>query len=144
MNLKNTKQLEEAIEIDLKRKATLDKFQEAWKALLAEIKVELTRVSFDSMSLGIHFAGTKHELEAVWGTLRRFGFEPPEHRPKAKDSSYNGLFIRETDNCKVYLFFSSTVCRQVKVGMKMVEQPVYETVCGETDLTPLTGVVRQN
>jgi hypothetical protein len=35
---------------------------------------------------------------------------------------------------RIWLAFSSTVCRRVKIGTKTVEQDVYETVCDELTL----------
>lgn len=134
MNQSNVDLLKEAIRIDEDRKKNLDTFKEAWEQILKNSKVQFQRVSFDSQTLDISITGTKHDLEAVWRELRKMGFESPDNRPKATDPSFTGYFKRQIDGCKVYLFFSSTVCRRVKTGTRMVEQDVYETVCGEVEI----------
>jgi hypothetical protein len=62
----------------------------------------------DSIDLSV--SGTAAELKECFRAFRKLGYEP-------------------NDRVRFWLFFSSTVCTLKKVGTKMVEQAVYETVC---------------
>jgi len=101
------------------------------------------RITCDSNSLDIALTGDKHVLEAVWGILRRNGYNilVETDRPKPNSPTYSQFFYREgeghdhsLDRARIWLTYTSTVCRRVKVGTKMVEQDVYETVCGEQEI----------
>jgi hypothetical protein len=95
-------------------------------------KISLLSARIDGYDMNISLSGDKHMLEAAWRVLRKLGFDAPSSRPEANQSSWNGRFHRKADDCTIYLFFTSSVCRRIKTGTKMVEQDIYETVCGET------------
>lgn len=88
------------------------------------------RFSVGGGSLDIAFSGDKHALEATWGVLRKAGFNCSNARPKPNQPTY-GSFFNHPTGAVIWLSFSSTVCRRVKIGTQMVEQDIYETVCGE-------------
>jgi hypothetical protein len=48
----------------------------------------------------------------------------------ARQTSYGAYFYNEERVC-IWFFFSSTQCRQVAVGKRMIEETIYETVCDE-------------
>ena len=91
--------------------------------------------------LNVSFSGNKAKLLAVMRLLRRSGFsyrgDPPEANatswgaywvnPKLDDPDY----VRTTS--KLWMYFTSSVCRRVQVGTQMVEEPVYETRCGDDE-----------
>jgi hypothetical protein len=87
--------------------------------------------------LNLPILGTGQDLVRVWRALRAAGFEPPEVRPKADSSYWSGFFEKWTYDytLRVYVTFSSTICRQVKVGTKTIEVDEYETVC-EGEVNP--------
>jgi predicted porin len=80
----------------------------------------------------IYTHGNAHVLAACIRALRTNGFSStskPEKNKAEFEASYrndNGLHIIFT--------FTSQVCRRVQIGTKLVEQPVYEIVCGEMSL----------
>jgi hypothetical protein len=80
-------------------------------------------------SIDLTFSGDGERFGKVWTELRRNGYKPYS-RPKKGDTSYYGSFDQE-GFARIWLNFSSTMCQRVQVGTKMVEQPVYETRCGE-------------
>lgn len=75
------------------------------------------------------FTGDGMKLKLVWGTLRRAGFNTIL-RPEKGQTTFYAFWERE-GHAKIFMDFSSSVCRRVKVGTKTVEQDVYEIQCGE-------------
>lgn len=87
------------------------------------------RFNGDDGSVHLSFSGNGEKFGRVWGELRRAGFRCDE-RPKAGATQFAGYFMRD-GYARLWLFFTSSVCRQVQVGTRTVEQPIYETRCGE-------------
>lgn len=81
----------------------------------------------DSSDLNISIAGSKTDLGNAWAVLRKLGFSAPSNRPEANQSEFRGTFINN-DDVRVYLVFSSTVCRRVPTGKK-IEVDEYEIRC---------------
>ena len=75
--------------------------------------------------------GDKHAFLAFARAIRKHGFELPKIEKGATGfTKYERL--GEGDNeLTLYFTFTSSTCRRVKVGTKMVEQDVFETVCDE-------------
>lgn len=100
------------------------------------------RIAEYSDSFDVSLAGDARALARVWGALRRAGYSP-RTRPEKGQSGYTSFWDHaEPDRVtKFYLSFSSTVCRRVKVGTRMVEQDVYENVCdgGGVDVAAIEG-----
>jgi len=91
--------------------------------------IELQRVSFDSDSIDISITGDQEVLKTVFQALRPLGYVPrtrPDIQPQA---TYQTYFDHPDKDMKVWLNFSSTLCKRVKVGTKMQEVDIYETVC---------------
>lgn len=84
-----------------------------------------------SGEVDLNFAGDAHKLAAVVRILRTAGFSTTAERPKQGDTSWSAFY--EHPNCAVrtWLHFTSSVCKRVKIGTKMVEQDIYETQCGD-------------
>lgn len=93
----------------------------------------ITNTSVDYIGLNIYAAGDKHDLAGVIRALRVNGFKLEGEPPAKSTPSWTGFFYNLARAC-IYVSFSSKVCRRVKVGTKMIEQDVYETVCDETTL----------
>jgi hypothetical protein len=84
-----------------------------------------------SSEIDVRFAGDAHKLASVVRILRTSGFNTDAARPKQGDTSWSAFYTHPDCGTKLYLYFSSSVCKRVKVGTKMVEQDVYETQCGD-------------
>jgi hypothetical protein len=80
-------------------------------------------------SIDLSFPGDGETLGKVWGLLRRHGYRT-EARPKKGDTGFTAFWERD-GMPRIWMQFSSTLCRRVQVGTKMVEQPIYETQCGD-------------
>lgn len=99
--------------------------------------------NLDNEHINLSFAGDGEKLKTVWGHMRRAGFNTTT-RPAKGDTEFNAFWHQE-GFAGIFMMFSSTMCRRVKVGTKMVEQAIYETQCGElpeieTDDKPVTVV----
>lgn len=81
-------------------------------------------------SLDVRLIGDKQKFIALLRVLARFGLKAPKVEKGATGFSHF-FYPEDMPGLQVYVCFSSTVCRRVKTGTKMVEQDVYETVCDE-------------
>lgn len=95
---------------------------------LEELDIDI-RFDLRDGDIAVSFTGDGERLKEVWAEFRRNGFEPSS-RPE-KGATGHLCFWSKPDFAKFFMSFSSSMCRRVQVGTKMVEQPVYETVCGE-------------
>lgn len=93
------------------------------------------RFDLDVGYISLPFAGDGHKLGEVWGLLRRHGYKT-SLRPEKGQNEFCAFWKRE-DFAELFMHFTSTLCKRVQVGTKMVEQPIYETQCG--DLLPELG-----
>lgn len=85
--------------------------------------------SMDGDYINLSFTGDGPKLAAVWKLLRHHGFKNSCH-PKKGDTTFYAFWEQE-GHAKFFMSFTSSVCRRVQVGTKMVETPIYETHCGE-------------
>lgn len=98
---------------------------------LIVIQEYVLRFSFDVASLDIHVAGDHHVFKGMFSALRKLGYNC-ESRPKDKFMASWSCwwhYDEHDSHTKLWVSFSSTKCTRVKVGTKMVEQIIYETVC---------------
>jgi hypothetical protein len=87
----------------------------------------------DSTHFNVVFSGDKELLTKAVRILRVAGFSfDPSDRPKAGETSWSTYFRHPDCQINIWFYFTSTVCKQVQVGTKTVEVPVYEVQCGET------------
>lgn len=91
------------------------------------------RFNLSDGDITVAFTGNGERLKSVWAEFRRNGFDPSS-RPAA-GSTGHACFWNKAGAAPFFMNFSSSVCRRVQVGTKMVEQPIYETKCEE--LPPL-------
>lgn len=117
--------------------AEIGRRRERWQAIrpLALPIVQLIwsfdgRVDVDS-DLNLHVSGDTHRLAAIVRALRTRGFKSQSDAPEKGKSSWYARFRHEDCSTDIWLAFSSTVCRRVKVGTKLEEVDVYDTVCDE-------------
>lgn len=96
-----------------------------------------------SSDVDVSFTGDAKKLAAVVTILRGSGFNTTAARPKKGDTSWSAYYNHPDCETKVWLYFTSSVCKRVKVGTKMVEQDVFEVQCGdivEPEIPQLTAV----
>jgi hypothetical protein len=97
---------------------------------LQELEIE-PRLNLSDGQIEITFTGDGPKLSQVWGELRRQGFKNDSFPRKGMAQFATYFRAPDQRESMIWLYFSSTVCRQVQVGTRMVEQPIYETQCGE-------------
>lgn len=95
---------------------------------LEELDIEPS-FSLREGDVDLSFTGDGAKLGEVWKALRQAGYTT-NCRPKKGDSTFYTHWFLEGYST-IWMNFSSSVCRRVKVGTKMVEQDVYEVQCGE-------------
>jgi len=86
------------------------------------------RMNCDSEEVNFYASGKADVLKEIFRAFRKLGYEPSS-RPEAKPQSNFTCYFSRDGRPTFYLSFSSTLCRRVKVGTKMQEVDVYETVC---------------
>ena len=94
----------------------------------------VVRIAFDNAaSLDISVSGDHHVFKGMWAALRKLGYQASSKPTAKKFSSWQGWFYHEhqTGDARlpIWITFSSTKCTRKKIGVKMVEQPIYEMVC---------------
>lgn len=96
-----------------------------------------------SGTIYVSMTGDKQKLIQAFRIFRTAGMEFAGDRPKRGDSSWCAAFKHASQSVYVYFQFSSSVCRRVKIGTKMVEQDVFETQCGDitVDSPPVLTIV---
>jgi hypothetical protein len=95
---------------------------------LEEMDIDL-QFNPDGGYIVLCFTGDGERLAAVWKELRRNGYKN-DCRPKKGDTTFYAFWER-VGYARLFMSFSSSMCRRVQVGTKMVETPIYETQCGE-------------
>lgn len=130
--------LEDPIEILLAQSALdLAKRRQKWATVrdfYRPILNALQRVGIEpslSTDIDLNFAGDAQKLSAVVRILRTNGFSTTAERPKAGSNTWYARYSNPEVGLDVWLSFTSSVCKRVKVGTKMVEQDVYEVQCGD-------------
>src|SRR6185312_10756363 len=78
-----------------------------------EMDIDL-RFDCDMKMIGLTFAGDGPRLGAVWGELRRHGFNCST-RPKKGDTQFSGWFEQQ-GYPPITVYFTSTLCKRVQVG----------------------------
>lgn len=95
---------------------------------LEELDIDV-KFSLREGDIDLSFTGDGARLGEVWSALRHAGYLP-DNRP-TKGEAVFCTHWRQEGFAILWMNFSSSVCRRVKVGTKMVEQDVYEVQCGE-------------
>lgn len=81
----------------------------------------------------LSFSGDVALLRKVWFILRQHGYQP-SHRPTEEDRASFHTFWRKDEQVAIWMSFSSSHCKLVKTGTRMVEEPVYEVHCGDNPI----------
>lgn len=91
----------------------------------------LISVSIDtsSQSIDISYAGDKLVMHGIFKAFRALGYIS-DKRPTEKESQFTCYWNHPDSDMRIWLRFSSTVCKRIKIGTKMEKVDVYETRCG--------------
>ena len=99
-------------------------FDELKETFGEEIDLRLNDIDTD-----VRFTGDKKKLISVLRIVRKYGFEINGERTQEGNPEWYS-YVRHPDcQAPVWIAFTSSVCRRVKVGTKMIEQDVYEVRC---------------
>ncbi len=141
MNTQIDTMMDDPIEISLAEQSlALAKQRQQWNAIkdfYRPIINALQRLGIDvrlTNAIDVTFAGDAHKLASVVRILRTSGFSTEAAKPKQGDTSWYAYYTHPDCGVMVWLYFTSSVCRRVKVGTKMVEQDVFETQCGDISI----------
>jgi hypothetical protein len=141
MNAQVETMLDDPIEITLAEQSlALAKMRQRWNAIkdfYRPIVNALHRLGLEprlSGDIDLSFTGDAKKLTAVVTILRHAGMQTTGARPKPGDTTWSAYYSHPDCETKLWLYFTSSVCRRVKVGTKMVEQDVFETRCGDITL----------
>jgi hypothetical protein len=120
---------QEISEIETRREKWLE-LRDLYLPLVRRFKELELGPYFDGRDINISFSGDKAKLTSVIRILRTNGFDTDADAPKANSNCWSAYFTNSEDSrIQFWINFSSTVCRMVKTGTKMVEQDVYEVQC---------------
>lgn len=138
MNAQVETLLEDPIEISLAEESiAIAKKRQKWNAIrdfYRPVINALQRLGLEprlSNEVDVSFAGDARKLAAVVRILRTSGFDTTAERPKPGSNTWYAYYEHPDCSTKIWLNFTSSVCRRVKIGTKMVEQDVYEVQCGD-------------
>jgi hypothetical protein len=140
MNAQVETVLESSVDISLAEQALkLAKMRQRWAAcrdIFAPVVSAFQRIGIEPTFQGDDYVtvmatGDKSRLEQAFRILRGAGFTFRADRPKKGDSQWYAFFAHPDSETKIFFQFTSSVCKRVKVGTKMVEQDVFETQCGD-------------
>lgn len=131
--------LESSIDIGLAEQALkLAKMRQRWAAcrdIFAPVIASFQRMGIEPQMqddyITVCATGDKSKLEQAFRVLRGADFSFTAERPKKGDSQWYAFFTHPDSETKIFFQFTSSVCKRVKVGTKMVEQDVFETQCGD-------------
>ena len=119
------------------KREKLKKFRDAIQAnadKLRAILADFVEIGAEPITDGdwIHITvtGDKHKFLQFCRAMRKHGIELPKIE-KGSTGFTKLHFLGDAYELTLYFNFSSTQCRRVKVGTKMVEQEVFEVVCDE-------------
>lgn len=87
----------------------------------------------DLKDVNFSIAGDREVLNRAFRILRGAGFQPKD-RPEDGKPEFTTVFTGPAGE-RIYLSFSSTVCRRVKVRTEMQEVAIYEIRCGDDAVT---------
>jgi hypothetical protein len=86
------------------------------------------RMDCDTEDINFYVSGKTDVIKEIFRAFRKLGYEPSS-RPEAKPQSSFTCYFHQDGKPTFYLSFASTLCKRVKVGTKMQEVDIYETVC---------------
>jgi hypothetical protein len=105
-------------------------------SLLQNRGVTLHYTDFSNGTPTYAITGNKETLNELFRCLRRVGYKLSEYAQKPQEKqTYWTAFWDHENGSRIFTSFSSTACRQVKVGEKQITVDVYETVCDDGNVS---------
>ena len=89
-----------------------------------------TKLNHNDVDISV--TGTRTTMNTLVGTLRKLGYVA-NRTPVEGDTSYCTYFYQGDTDFRVWVNFTSTVCRRVKIGTEMREVDVYEVQCDDEE-----------
>lgn len=138
---------ENAIDLQLlQRQIDLAKTKARWNScrhymspLVHMLTAQGLDVNFDN-HLNITFTGDKPKFLEVLSALTICGFTlDNKERPKSDDTSWSSYCTHKAGSTQAWMYFTSSVCRRIKVGTETVTRDVFKVACDpmfETALPP--------
>lgn len=124
---------------------TLQERRQRWKAM-RDMALPLVQkaIGFEGRAdidtdLNLRIVGDKHTLAEMVRALRTRGWSTTEAPPMKGSNQWTAWYSHDNCDTRIFLIFTSKVCRRVQVGTKMVEQAVYETICDEITLPEMSA-----
>jgi len=97
---------------------------------LEVISEYLMRISFDNTrSVNVNVSGDHHVFLGMFKALRSLGYDSSDKPKEEKIAAWSSYWHHKDHKLRLWITFTSTSCKRVKIGTTMVEQDVYETVC---------------
>lgn len=142
--MRSEKEVHKAIKADLKsdgvyykqKRKYYKKHKEAVAAVAAELNLPdnaVIRATCNSYEIHLCVSGGPDTLREVFRTFRKLGYEPTRRPGIKPEAVFTTRFAQPEDNKEIlpefYLNFSSLACKRVKIGVEMVERPIYDVVC---------------
>lgn len=125
--------------LDEQLKRTIE-LKETWKAIRVQFEPIMKRLdaegiesSFDG-DFNLRFSGDKKKLTSIIRLLRTNGWDYKEDiaPPKENEPSWSAFWHHpDLVGTRIWFWFTSSVCRRIQVGTRTVEEPIFETRCGE-------------
>lgn len=80
-------------------------------------------------AVDLNFTGDAHKLASVVRVLRTAGFNTSASKPVKGDTTWHAYYEHPGCELKVWIYFTSSVCKRVQVGTELKEVAIYETRC---------------
>lgn len=112
-----------------KRQQTYRAIKHVYSPVIQAIQQLGLEIKYESSYMSLHFTGDVHRLASVVRILRAADFTSVSLRPKKGDTQWSAFYRHPDCNVELFLWFTSAVCKKVKVGTKLVETDIYETQC---------------
>lgn len=79
----------------------------------------------------ISFSGKATDLQEFWRRMRLLGYKPSIRPSNSELMTYFGAFWTKEGYARVWMYFTSSVCKRVKIGEETVTETrdVYEIRC---------------
>jgi hypothetical protein len=125
---KYAKKLGEAVQRAAERRLAYMRVREEIKEVLDAFEVLGASIDVSAdCQINVRIAGDKECFVKCWKLWRSVDvrLSPPA------SGATEVYEVIEPRGVSVWFHFSSTVCKRVQVGTKMVETPIFETHCGE-------------
>ena len=116
----------------------LDKVMNDWREEIDKIEVALAgldekfvgaRIDPTNTSIDLSYSGDAELLHSIFLMLGKIGYRAGTRPGDLPQTSFNTYFTKEGVKLRIWLAFTSTVCKRVKIGEEMVKQDIYAISC---------------